>query len=169
MPRCAEKLIDPKSRSTSPDYKLQFVNDAQKGEFFDLAMVMKEDFRFSSNPEFGLEAVDIVTNTVRRSLSGNFARAGWMAIPQLMIHRGSHCIRLISLSPESASSHRIPYARVIDDFRDGGRSLLPRGYFTSDNGSTMGHRWSGRVEEMANEGAPDPLPAPGSGKGGGAP
>ena len=116
-------------RQRPSDYHLQFVNDAQKGEFFNLHMIMKEDFRFSSDPELGLEAVDIVTNTIRRSLSGHFARAGWMAIPQLMIHRASHCIRMISLAQEGQSPRTIPYARVIDDFRRGGRQMFPRRYF----------------------------------------
>ena len=52
-----------------------------------------------------------------------------MAMPQLMIHRASHCIRLIALSRESTSSQRIPYAKVMDDFRHGGRSMFPERYF----------------------------------------
>ena len=116
-------------RTRPSDYKLRFVNDPQKGEFCNLRMVMTEDFRFSADPEFGLEAVDIVTNTIRRSLSGNFTRSGWMEIRQLMIHRASHYIKLISLSRESVSSHRIPYANVIDDFRHGGRAMFPERYF----------------------------------------
>ena len=109
-------------------YKLQFVNDSEKGDYFDINMVMTEDFRFSSDPELGLEAVDIVTNTIRRSLSGNFSRAGWMAIPQLMINRASHCIKLISLVREGALSHQVPYAAVLRDFRCGGRSMFPKRY-----------------------------------------
>ena len=113
-----------------PDgYKLQFVNDAEKGDFFDLKLLLTEDFQFSSEPEFGLEAVDIVTNTIRRSLSGHFNRAGWLAIPQLMIHRASHCIKLISLSREDHSSRPVPYANVMNDFRHGGRAMFPQGYF----------------------------------------
>ena len=37
-------------------YKLKFVNDSKKGEFFDLKLIMTEDFCFSSDPVFGLEA-----------------------------------------------------------------------------------------------------------------
>ena len=116
-------------RKRPSDYKLRFAKDSQKDEFYDLRMVMTDDLRFSSDPEFGLEAVDIVTNTIRRSLSGNFSRAGWMAIPQLMIHRDSHYIKLISLSRKSASLNRIPYAKVMDDFRHGGRAMFPERYF----------------------------------------
>ena len=53
------------NQSTS-DYKLKFVNDSQKDEFSDLVKVITEDFRFSSDPELGLEAVDIITNTSER-------------------------------------------------------------------------------------------------------
>ena len=111
------------------DDKLQFAKNPDEDDFFNLRMIMTEDFRFSPDPEFGLEAVDIVTNAIRRSLSGNFGRAGWMGIPQLMIHRDTQYISLLSLSRKSHSSHPIPYSHVLDDFRQGGRLLLPERYF----------------------------------------
>lgn len=115
-------------RTKPSEYKLQFAKNPKKGEFFDLKLVMTEDFRFSSNPEFGLEAVDILTNTVRRSMSGNFERHGWMAVPQLMIHQNGHYIRLISLMQEEPSTSHFPYMKVLNDFRSGGRSMLPKNY-----------------------------------------
>ena len=139
-------------RNRPDDYKLQFVNDAEKGDFFDLRMIMTEDFRFSAEPELGLEAVDIVTNTIRRSLSGHFARAGWLAIPQLMIDRGSHCIKLITLSRESVASHPMPYAKVLDDFRRGGRSLFPRSFFEESQRLDDIHHPRKRVEGTRREG-----------------
>lgn len=114
---------------TKPDeYKLQFAKNPKTGEFFDLKAIMTEDFQFSSKPKFGLEAVDILTNTVRRSMSGNFDRHGWVAVPQLMIHQKSHYVRLISLMQEEPSTSKIPYMKVLNDFRSGGRSMLPRDY-----------------------------------------
>ena len=107
------------------EYKLQFVQDPEKGDFYDLRPIMKEDFRFSSDPEFGLEAADILTNTIRRSMSGHFGRRGWMALPALMIHRNDHYIRLISLSQNVGAIPRVPYLRVLNDFRSGGRLVLP--------------------------------------------
>ena len=60
------------------DYKLKFVNDSQKDDFSDLVKVITEDFRVSSDPELGLEAVDIITNTVRRSYQVIFLEQdGW--------------------------------------------------------------------------------------------
>ena len=116
-------------RKVPGDYKLQFVKDSINDKFFDLKMVMMEDFIFSSDPEFGLEAADILTNAIRRSLSGNFGRSGWIAIPQLMIHRGANCIRLISLSQQGYLPDRTPYLKVMKDFRQGGRLLLPERMF----------------------------------------
>ena len=110
------------------EYKLQFVNDSEKGDFFDINLMMTEDFRFSTDPELGLEAVDIVTNAVRRSLSGNFSRTGWIAIPPLMINRASHCIKLISLVRDGTLSHQLPYAAVLHDFLSGGRLMFPKRY-----------------------------------------
>ncbi|MDE0534328.1 MAG: hypothetical protein OXI01_23190 [Albidovulum sp.] len=121
-------------RKRPDDYKLAYVKDAEKGEFFDLGTVIAKNFCFSSVPEFGLEAVDIVTNAIRRSLSGNFTRAGWIEIPKLMIHRQSHCIRLITLSRDSTISDRIPYANVLRDFRHGGRAMFPRWYYEKREG-----------------------------------
>ena len=116
-------------KKTPGDEKLQFAKNPERDDFFDLKMIMTENFCFSPDPEFGLEAVDIVTNAVRRSLSGNFRRAGWIEIPQIMIHRKGHYIRLITLSKKNYSVDRIPYSNVLDDFRHGGRLLLPEGTF----------------------------------------
>ena len=116
-------------RMCPSDYKMSFVTDSRKSEYFDLGMIMKEHFRFSSDSELGLEAVDIATNTIKRSLSGNFTRSGWMSIQRLMITRASHCITMITLSRESAISRRIPYENVLADFRYGGRTMFPRGYY----------------------------------------
>ena len=139
-------------RKSPSDYKLQFAKDPQKDEFCDLRMVMTEDFRFVSDPEFGLEAVDIMTNTIRRSLSGNFGREGWMAVRQLMIHRPAHYIGLISLWRERALPNSIPYGNVMDDFRAGGRALLPERYFEKDMSSTVLAQGKGPVMTQRAEG-----------------
>lgn len=111
------------------EYKKQFVKNPKKSNFFDLRPVMTEDFRFSSEPEFGLEAVDIMTNTVRRSMSGNFKRHGWLAIPPLMVHRKDQYFSFISLmQEEDSSSSRFPYMKVIRDFRSGGRTMVPENF-----------------------------------------
>ena len=96
---------------------LPYDKDSDKGSFHDLRMLLTEDFRFSPDSEFGLEAVDILTNTVRRSMAGNFQRPGWMSLPQLMIHRGDHYIRMINLFPEErAPPAGLPYMKVLNTF-----------------------------------------------------
>lgn len=107
------------------DYKLRHTRDPKNGVFYDLRMVMTEDLSFSSDPEFGLEAVDVVTNTIRRSLSGNLGRSGWIEVPQLMIHRAPQYIKMISLSRETIAPDPLPYLNVIEDFLHGGQALVP--------------------------------------------
>lgn len=113
--------------NTEPsEYKKQFVKDSENGEFCDLRLVMTEDFRFSSDTEYGLEAVDVLTNTIRRSMSGNFSRAGWLSIQKLMIHINTQYIRLIHLAGDLQIPKNFPYNHVLSDFRSGGRSILPK-------------------------------------------
>jgi len=116
-------------RKEPSDHIKQYAKDPEKGEFCDLRMVMTEDFRFSSEPEYSLEAVDILTNTIRRSMSGNFSREGWLSIPQLMVHFKGQYIRLIDLAGGLEVSKSVPYNNVLKDFRSGGRAVLPKGFF----------------------------------------
>jgi hypothetical protein len=89
---------------------------------------MKEDFAFSSEPEFGLEAVDVLTNAIRRSLMGHLQAAGWKPIRQLMIHRSSQYIRLVTLGSQTYS-HSPDFAEVIAGFTTGGRSMLTKALY----------------------------------------
>jgi hypothetical protein len=80
---------------TTLDYwQRRFVETGEREVFFDIRLLMQEDFRFSSESEPELEVVDVLVNTMRRSVSGNFAREGWLDPPKLMIHRKPHCFRL---------------------------------------------------------------------------
>jgi hypothetical protein len=115
-------------RTEPNDYKKQFMTDPENGDVFDLRPILKEDFRFSWNPEFGLEAADILVNAVRRSLAGNFQRKGWLPVRELMVHWGQHYIRLISLAPEDRKPPHIAYKKVLTDFSTGGRNMLPPNY-----------------------------------------
>ncbi|MDR6308116.1 hypothetical protein [Pacificitalea manganoxidans] len=91
---------------------------------FDLRPIL-EDVDFSSETQAGLEAVDILANAVRRSLSGNYQRYGWIEIPRLMIHRNDHYIRLFTVAGANVDIELPEYADVLNDFRAGGRSLFP--------------------------------------------
>lgn len=112
-------------RTEPSEFKRQFVNDPERGQYFDLKPILQENFRFSSAPEYGLEAVDILVNAVRRSMAGNFRREGWLPIRKLMVHWGQHYIRMISLAVGERSPPSVPYAKLLSDFSTGGRAMLP--------------------------------------------
>ncbi len=114
-----------KFRTEPSDYLLQFMDRSNTSDFFDLRPVLSDDFRFSSDVEPGLEAVDIIANATRRALSGNLRDFGWNEIPALMIHRRDHYLRLMTVSATDMSRPTLPYANVIDAFRSGGRSMFP--------------------------------------------
>jgi len=107
------------------DYKKVVLGVTEDFEVFDLRPVMEEDFRFSWEPEFGLEAVDILTNATRRALRGNLQREGWLPIRELMMHRKDHYIRLITLSKGDELPPKVSYSNVLADFSTGGREMLP--------------------------------------------
>ncbi|AVF04677.1 MULTISPECIES: hypothetical protein [Devosia] len=111
-------------RTTVSDWKRQFAPTSTPGEFFDLRLLMDESFRFSDESEFGLEAVDILVNAMRRSLAGNFTREGWLKLSQLMINRVPHCFQFIRLN-EGPLPQSPAYVSVLKDFKRGGRSMLP--------------------------------------------
>lgn len=115
-------------RTEPSEYKKQFMEDPEKGDVFDLRPVLKEDFRFSWDAEYGLEAADILVNAVRRSLAGNFRREGWLPVRELMVHWGQHYIRLISLASEDRKPPKVGYGKVLSDFSTGGRNMLPPKY-----------------------------------------
>jgi len=108
------------------DYIRKFAKNPERGEFLDLKPVLTDDFRFSSDAEFGLEAVDVLVNAVRRSLSGNFQRNGWSSIPSIMINRNPNTIRFIALSNAEHDTSKLPYVSVFRDFEHGGRHLLTK-------------------------------------------
>ncbi len=92
----------------------------------DLWLLLKESFRFSSDPEPGLELVDIVTNATRRALAGNLQAKGWEGIPRLMINRREHCLPIVTITNDIKETKR-PYARMLArGFRYGGRSMLTK-------------------------------------------
>lgn len=89
-----------------------------------LNLILQESFRFSSDPEPGLELVDIVTNAARRALSGNLDFAGWRNIPLLMIGRNKPSnIRMVALKPVD-HAHTMPWWSTAVAFSRFGRQML---------------------------------------------
>lgn len=95
---------------------------------FDLRLLLREDLRFSREPEFGLEVADILTNAIRRSLSGNLQISGWDPIRSIMVNRRGGCLRLVNLGPASKLLGDRSYAPVARRFMFGGRSMLPANF-----------------------------------------
>ncbi len=110
--------------TTLGDWKRRFIETGEREVFFDVRLLMEEDFRFSSRSEPGLEVVDVLVNTMRRSVAGNFSRNGWMALTRLMIHRNPQCFNFIMLGTGAARELSLPYASVLQDFKNGGRFML---------------------------------------------
>ena len=95
-----------------------------KGEEYgvDGGMVTREHFRCSSQPEPGLEMVDILTNAVRRAMTGRLKKPGWGDIRRLMIHRRNEpYIQLVSLRDATVPAS---YEGVVRHFTERGRSML---------------------------------------------
>lgn len=108
-----------------PEYLQGVAPDVVAGESpgFDLQLIFRESFRFSSDPEPGLELADIVTNAMRRGLIGNLGEAGWLPLKSLMIHRTDFYVRPVTLRYQDEVVSR-PVSAVLHRFREGGRNML---------------------------------------------
>jgi hypothetical protein len=89
-----------------------------------LGLVLSESLRFSTDPEPGLELVDILTNATRRALRGNLQPEGWREIPTIIINRKPQNIHLLSLDDSVPVTMRLPYARVVKAFDIGAKSMI---------------------------------------------
>ena len=86
---------------------------------------MCESFRFSAEPEPGLELVDIFTNAVRRGMAGNLEIEGWGNIRSLMIHRKHHYIGMLALADATTVlGVDVPYMSVLRHFMTGGQNMI---------------------------------------------
>lgn len=97
--------------------------DRTHGAGVDLQLMYGESFRFSSEPEPGLELVDIVTNALRRGLVGNLGEAGWIPLRSLMIHRSDVYVSPVGLIADDDRSVAKPLRKVLNRFREGGRIM----------------------------------------------
>lgn len=104
-------------------------------DVFDIGAVLKENMRFSSDSEPGLECVDILVNTIRRSMVGNFRREGWLPVRELMVNRRPHCLNLVHVGQDQHRSGSHLNRQLVQDFRNGGRALLrPSDYSKTEVG-----------------------------------
>ena len=91
----------------------------------DLKLLLK-DIRFLTHSEAGLEFVDILTNAIRRALTGNLQQKGWQNIHNVMIHRNEDAyIQFVLFGADNDVVRDAKYANVVNQgFRNGGKSML---------------------------------------------
>ncbi len=99
------------------------LGDRTYGAGVDLQLMYGESFRFSSEPEPGLELVDIVTNALRRALVGNLGESGWLPLRRLMVHSSDVYVSRVGLIANDDRSLALPLRRVLNRFREGGRIM----------------------------------------------
>ena len=100
----------------------------ENGETGTSLKLLLEDVTFSAQTQYGLELVDIVTNGVRRALTGNLQREGWQNMHRLMIHEnGQPYISFVLFSEGEDIIHAAPYTDVVNDgFSKDGRLMLTK-------------------------------------------
>ena len=98
-------------------------DDGEKGTDSKLLLM---DIRFSTESEVGLEFIDILSNAIRRTLTGNLQKEGWQNIHKVMVHRNENAyIQFILFDEGEDVIQKADYAKIVhDDFSDGGKSML---------------------------------------------
>lgn len=101
-----------------------YAKEPSENNATDLRLLLTEHFRFSSEPEPGLEMVDILTNATRRALTGRLGPGGWKNIPRMMIHRNNHYVQVIALTQSPLRMSKNPHMQVLKHFCDSGKNML---------------------------------------------
>jgi hypothetical protein len=106
--------------------KFNSVDD--KGEAGTSLKLLLKDISFSAQTQHGLEFVDILTNGVRRALTGKLQREGWQNMHRLMIHEnGEPYISFVLFSEGEDIIHDAPYTGVVSEgFSKDGRLMLTK-------------------------------------------
>jgi hypothetical protein len=113
-------------------------DDGEKGT--DLKLLLK-DIRFSTKPEEGLEFVDILSNAIRRTLTGKLQKDGWKNIHRLMIHRNEPYLQFILFAEGEDVVKHVTYEKIVNEgFSSQGKAML-----TPSNS-----RWA--ADEIAKDG-----------------
>jgi hypothetical protein len=97
-------------------------DDGEKGTD---AKLLLTDIRFSTKPEEGLEFVDILSNAIRRALTGKLQKVGWKNIHRLMVHRNEPYLQFILLREGEDVVRHATYGKVVKEgFSSQGKSML---------------------------------------------
>ena len=100
----------------------------EKSEAGTSLKLLLKDITFSAQTSHGLELADILTNGVRRALTGNLQREGWQNMHRLMIHEnGEPYISFVLFSEGENIIHAAPYTDVVNEgFSNDGRLMLTK-------------------------------------------
>lgn len=80
---------------------------------------------FKSEIDHGLELVDIVTNTLRRALSGNLQEIGWQGLPDLVIRRKEESFQFMVFSGKSDFvKNKVPYKKTYNKLCYGRKPMI---------------------------------------------
>jgi len=88
----------------------------------DLRAVFRDMEFQASHRSMGLQVADVLTNAVRRALTGRLRREGWEPLQLLMIHTAAGAIRPQTLKNDGGVVSG--YAHVIRRLNAGGRDML---------------------------------------------
>ena len=90
--------------------------------------LLLRNFNFRSDPEEGLEFVDVLTNAVRRFLTGKLQHDGWANMYRLMIHRTDEAyMKFILLGPGPDVVRAADYAAFVNEgFLRNGKPMFTR-------------------------------------------
>lgn len=90
----------------------------------DLTAVFGREMEFAtSETHIGIQIADVLTNALRRALSGRLQPEGWRSLGKLIVHRRDGAIELINLGPREGRV-RTPYSEVVIQLNSTGRSML---------------------------------------------
>jgi len=116
----------------------------EKGDPGTSLKLLLKDLTFSSEVQYGLEFVDILTNAVRRALTGNLQREGWQNFHRLMIHGNDGpyiSFVLFSEGKRVGLRHQIP--------RPGGRPVKSGTVFDQTPEEEAFRRWrEGKFDDV---------------------
>jgi uncharacterized protein DUF3800 len=98
-------------------------DDGEEGS--DLKLLLK-DIRFSAESEPGLEFIDILSNAIRRTLTGNLQKEGWQSIRRTMVHRNEDAyIQFVLFRDGEDIVQHAAYEKIVHDgFISGGKLML---------------------------------------------
>ena len=106
----------------------KFNAEEKDGEKATSIKLLMKDLKFSSDVQYGLEFVDILTNAVRRSLTNNLQKEGWQNMHGLMLHGNDGPYISFVLFQESGDViHDASYKNVVNEgFSKDGRLMLTK-------------------------------------------